>query len=120
MGGFEVDDRTGESLEPGGELLEPAALEPGPIVGEVLEAPREGTRAWLESLPTVEWQGLELPSVHRVPAGSSLAEEDGRHCRVVKPDGVRCAGTRAKPWGICLGHAGGGIQDYRRAASLAV
>ena len=74
--------------------------------------PREGTLDWLALQPTVLVDGLELPAVHRVPAGATLAPDDGRNCRVVRPDGVRCGAPRTRSYGVCLVHAGGGSRDH--------
>jgi hypothetical protein len=81
----------------------------------VIEEPKRGTLAWLQARPTVDFAGLSLPDVHRVPEGAEIGEPDGHRCRVVI-DGARCGGTRVKAFGVCIGHAGGGDPD---AASLA-
>jgi hypothetical protein len=101
---------------------EPGALEV--LEGEIVEdGPAPGTKAWLETLPLVEWEGLEIPSVHRAPAGASAyhGEDDGK-CRIIRPDGRRCGSNRCLPWGLCLVHAGGGMQDFsanaKRAAAI--
>ena len=70
---------------------------------------RVGTLAWLRQQDVIEYAGVMLPSVHRIPEGSSLAEPDGSPlCRVIRPDGERCRGTRVIAYGVCMGHAGGG------------
>jgi hypothetical protein len=76
---------------------------------EVIDAPRPGSLAWLQALPSVEVQGFELPNVHRIPEGGSLVvgDDDGR-CRVTFPDGHRCGATRVRAYGVCIVHAGGG------------
>jgi hypothetical protein len=85
----------------GQELVEAdAAAEP-------IEPPREGTLAWLQQQPHVDILGLSLPTCHRIPEGSSLAEANG-HCRVIKLSGERCAAPATRHYGICLVHAGGG------------
>src|SRR5215475_2269131 len=78
---------------------------------EVLQAeqtPREGTLAWLELQPHELVLGLELPACHRIPEGSELAEPDGSHCRVVRPELGRCQARPTRRYGVCLAHAGGG------------
>jgi hypothetical protein len=34
---------------------------------EVLEPPRKGTIPWLQLQEHVEWHGMEIPDVHRIP-----------------------------------------------------
>jgi len=93
---------------------------PEPLHGEVLEAPREGTLAWLVLQPTVDVHGLELPARHRIPASATLAPADGGSCRVVHPERGRCRAPATKRYGICLVHAGGGgMLDPRDLAAKA-
>lgn len=75
--------------------------------GEI--APREGTLAWLAAQEHVEVLGLVVPSVHRIPDGSTLAIEDGgTACRLIRPDGRRCGAPKTKRYGLCMVHLGGG------------
>jgi hypothetical protein len=90
------------------------------LEGEIVEPPREGTLAWLQTLEHVEVLGLELPRTHRVPEGASLAEPSGK-CRVIRPDGHRCGAVATRLYGVCLVHAGGGGTDLvamRQQSSL--
>lgn len=93
------------------ELIEPEAEPP----------PKEGTLAWLQQQPHVEVLGLELPVSHRVPAGSQLAsaEDEPGRCRVIRPSGDRCKATATRVYGICSGHAGGGLQDFAIGSKVA-
>src|SRR5215510_16309467 len=65
------------------------------VVPEVVEEPRRGTLAWLETQERVDFQGLSVPACHRIPAGAVLAPpSEDRHCRVVV-DGAQCRGRSA-------------------------
>lgn len=75
-----------------------------------IEPPREGTLAWLQQQPHVDILGLSLPTCHRIPEGSQLAEANG-HCRVIKPSGERCRAPATRLYGVCLVHVGGGGAD---------
>ena len=77
-------------------------------IEEIEETPREGTLAWLQLQEHVEWEGLELPVVHRVPEGSRLHPETDGICRVVRPGDDRCKAPATRRYGICLAHLGGG------------
>jgi len=76
-------------------------------IEQSVEAPREGTLAWLQQQEHVDVLGLQLPRTHRVPEGSTLAEANG-HCRLVRPDGTRCTAPSTRLYGLCIVHAGGG------------
>jgi hypothetical protein len=81
-----------------------------PLDGEIVEeSPRVGTLAWLHLQPHEDVHGIELPAVHRIGEGMSLAEgpDDGR-CKVIRADGNRCKSPRLRDYGVCLVHAGGG------------
>src|SRR5262249_7353483 len=82
------------------------------VIEDDAQTPKEGTLAWLELQPHTTVLGLELPDVHRVPADAELAPDDGRNCRVIRPDGERCGAPRTRAYGVCLVHAGGGAQDH--------
>src|SRR5580765_3362188 len=100
-------DSSQNGIEPGAIEVE---AEPGSaLVGEVVE-PSKGSLAWLESLPTVEVMGRELPSVHRIPAGSTWRDdsERGTRCALVKPSGLACGAPATRRYGVCLIHCGGG------------
>lgn len=89
-------------------LDEPANKLPAKSDKNVSEEPSIGTLAWLQLQEHVEVDGVELPTCHRVPEGSTFAvERDGR-CRLVRPDGRRCKATATRRYGVCLVHAGGG------------
>jgi len=75
---------------------------------DATDAPREGTLAWLLEQERTVVQGLELPVVHRLKEGDTLAEMDGTHCRVVRAEGGRCRARPTRQFGVCLAHAGGG------------
>ena len=93
------------------ELSQAEEHEPGALVGEVVEdGPARGSLAWLESLPTVEVLGRELPTVHRIPDGSAWRsdEERGSRCALLKPGGVACGAPATRRFGVCLIHCGGG------------
>src|SRR5262245_49889495 len=85
-----------------------------------IEAPREGTLAWLETLPLVDVNGRLLPNVHRVPAGSSWRSDTdrGSSCALVKPDGTACGATATRRYGVCLVHSGGGSRDVAAMGAL--
>jgi len=80
----------------------------GPEPEPELEAPREGTLAWLELQEHVLVEGLELPVVHKLKPGDTLIEPDGKHCAVVRAEGGRCMARPTRRYGVCLAHAGGG------------
>lgn len=65
---------------------------------------------------------LAIPESAKIPPGATFYEgqDDGR-CRIVKPDGNRCGGTRMRRYGLCPGHAGvGGVSiDPAGASRLA-
>jgi hypothetical protein len=83
----------------------------------VIEEPRPGTLAWLQQRPHVDVLGLSLPNAHRIAAGSTLAEPDGR-CRVIRPNGERCRSVPTRLYGICISHLGGGEQDGARLSKI--
>ena len=69
--------------------------------------PKRGTIAWLETLPTVLVDGVELPNVHRAHAGLIPDAGDGM-CRALRTNGQRCRAVRTRRYGVCIVHAGGG------------
>src|SRR5215470_15031658 len=89
----------------------------------IADEPRRGTLAWLQAQPTVTLPNGETgPACHRIPAGAELVPPDADwRCRVLKPDGKRCAGKRLKAFGLCMGHSGGGgaadLDHMRRLSS---
>jgi len=92
------------------------------IVQEPSEEPREGTLAWLQQQPHLDVQGLSVPNVHRIVDGSTLAPLDDNPgtCRVIRPNEAgRCRAPATRRYGICIGHAGGGMRDYAGAAQKA-
>lgn len=72
------------------------------------EEPKLGTVAWLQTHDHVDWEGLSVPAIHRIPAGATRATEPSTRCQVLKPDGERCGASATKVYGICVVHAGGG------------
>lgn len=87
---------------------------------EPYEPPKRGTLAWLQLQETVLVDGYEVPSVHRIPAGSTIyrGEDDGK-CRVEMPERGRCRAPRIRVLGLCSAHAGGGDPEAAQAAALA-
>lgn len=79
--------------------------------------PKEGTLAWLQQQPHVDWLGLSLPRDHRIPVDATLAEANGL-CRVVKASGDRCRAPGTRLYGICLGHLGGGAMTDPASAAV--
>ena len=78
------------------------------------ELPRVGTLAWLGTHDLIAYDGVMLPSCHRIPEGASLAPPDAAdtRCRVTYTTGERCKGTRTLAYGLCMGHLGaGGASD---------
>jgi len=61
---------------------------------------------------------LNVPETARIPDGATFYEgtDDGR-CRVIKQDGERCNGIRARATGLCPGHAGT-TPDIRQYSAL--
>ena len=85
------------------------------------DQPKRGTVAWLQAQGTVEFDGVAVPTCHRIPEGAELAQpSEDSHCRVVIK-GERCKGTRLLAFGLCMGHAGGGgmgdLDEMRRLSS---
>jgi len=87
---------------------------PEPVEGaELVEAPREGTLAWLALQQHELVMGRELPACHRIPDGASFrsdAERGGR-CALVRSDGSVCGAVATRRYGVCLVHCGGGASD---------
>jgi hypothetical protein len=79
--------------------------------------PRQGTLAWLQLQEHIEWEGIEIPACHRVPAEAERATDRPGLCAVVR-GGERCRGIATRLYGLCLPHAGGGAADMK-AVSLA-
>jgi hypothetical protein len=65
--------------------------------------------AWLDTQPTVQVLGIELPACHRVPPDAELyqGDDDGK-CRLILAGRGRCRAARTRRWGLCAGHAGAG------------
>jgi len=92
---------------------------PEPLSGEIVEAePRYGTLAWLALKPHVMVMGRELPSCHRVPEGATWRSdsERGTRCALEREDGSQCGAPATKRYGLCLVHAGGGVDPRGIAA----
>jgi hypothetical protein len=75
----------------------------------IIEEPKKGTLPWLAAQTHVDWEGLSVPDVNRIPPGSEryTGEDDGK-CRVVMPERGRCRAPRVRTYGICSAHLGGG------------
>lgn len=89
---------------------------------EVLEPPRKGTIPWLQLQEHVEWHGMEIPDVHRIPAGASRYDgpDDGK-CRVIHAgDRGRCRAPRVRVYGICSAHLGGGDPEAASREAVTV
>jgi len=97
--------------------IEPLAA-PKPVENGREPAPKPGTLDWLASLPTVLVDGRELPNSHRCPEGSSFRSdaERGGQCALVRSDGSICRAPATRRYGLCIVHAGGGIQDTHTLA----
>jgi hypothetical protein len=104
------DSTPGENLA---SELASGTSSPSAAGAEELEAPREGTLAWLALQPHTLVHGLEVPECHRIPADATLAPYTGeKACRVIRASGERCGATATRRYQICLAHAGGGMTDY--------
>src|SRR5215471_19492753 len=114
-----TDTLKGEQIEQAvvsdGQQAAPAPHDAGHDEG----APKRGTLAWLQAQPTVMLaDGTTVPACHRIPAGAELVPPDAdRRCRVLKPEGERCKGTRLQAYGLCIGHLGGGGMADHEAMS---
>src|SRR5262245_21985443 len=62
--------------------------------------------------------GRELPSCHRVPEGATWRSdsERGTRCALEREDGSQCGAPATKRYGLCLVHAGGGVDPRGIAA----
>lgn len=74
----------------------------------VVEAPRVGTVAWLQLQEHVVLDGVEIPSVHRIPEHARIVPADDLQLCRVEINGARCRARPSRVYGICVGHLGGG------------
>lgn len=86
------------------------------------ETPAKGTLLWLVEQSHIDVRGRSLPSVHRIPEGSTWRsdEERGTRCALIRPDGRPCGAPAVKRYGVCLVHCGGGAYDLAAMSALGV